>query len=278
MPKPTKDHLVITGNRTFFCNKMPYISRPERYYFEVLKDITLTVKYPIDIVVALNPTGAVKLPLAGAVKLPLEKDYCTFQNQSSLDSLCDHVSILNKDSITSLLLPIGTKVSFTKNNITYHLENTTSKKLVIENLNLVINIYEYLTGELPNTLSIFKINKITKMALESHDIRYLIFYKMNQELIALFAKQNNGNLDCQKIDAFIQEHFLELPDIILKISKKYLNSGNPYYLSSLPPPKILNEDFLHLKSSDANFSKHVDIDDNHTITPLGIIEVPIEIQ
>ncbi|WP_341748848.1 hypothetical protein [Candidatus Tisiphia endosymbiont of Sialis lutaria] len=267
MPKSTKDHLVITENRTFFCNKMPYISRPERYYFEVLEDITLTVKYPIDIAVALNPTGA--------VKLPLEKDYCTFQNQSSLDSLCDHVSILNKDSITSLLLPMGTKVSFTKNNITYHLENTTSKKLVIENLNLVINIYEYLTGELPKTLSIFKINKITKMALESHDIRYLIFYKMNQELIALFAKQNNGNLDCQKIDAFIQKHFLELPDIILKILQDYLGLENPYYLSSLPP-KILNEDFLHLKSSDVN--KHVDIDDNHTITPLGIVEVPIEIQ
>ncbi|MCC8399076.1 MAG: hypothetical protein LN563_00575 [Rickettsia endosymbiont of Platyusa sonomae] len=270
MPKSTKDHLVITGNRTFFCNKMPYISRPERYYFEVLEDITLTVKYPIDIAVALNPTGA--------VKLPLEKDYCTFQNQSSLDSLCDqYVSILNKDSITSLLLPMGTKVSFTKNNITYHLENTTSEELVIANLNLVINIYEYLTGKLPGTPSIFEINKITKMALESHDIRYLIFYKMNQELIALFAKQNNGNLDCQKIDAFIQEHFLELPDIILTILHDYLGSKNPYYLSSLPP-KILNEDFLYLKSSDVNFSKHVDINDNHTIPPLGTVEIPGETQ
>ncbi|WP_425362294.1 hypothetical protein [Candidatus Tisiphia endosymbiont of Mystacides longicornis] len=269
MPKSTKAHLVITANRTFFCNKMPYISRPEHYYFEVLKDITLTVKYPIDIVVALNPTGA--------VKLPLEKDYCTFQNQSSLDSLCDHVSILNKDSITSLLLPIDTKASFTKNNITYHLENTTSEELVIENLNLVINIYEYLTGELPDTLFIFKINKITKMTLESHDIRYLTFYKMNQELIALFAKQNNGNLDCQKIDAFIQKHFSELPDIILKILQDYLGLENPYYLSSLPP-KILNEDFLHLKPSDVNFSKHVDIDDNHTITPLGTLEIHEETQ
>lgn len=87
---------------------------------------------------------------------------------------------------------------------------------------------------------------------------------MNQELIALFAKQNNGNLDCQKIDAFIQEHFLELPDIILTILHDYLGSKNPYYSSSLPP-KILNEDFLYLKSSDVNFSKHVDINDNHTI-------------
>ncbi|WP_341749772.1 hypothetical protein [Candidatus Tisiphia endosymbiont of Sialis lutaria] len=265
MPESTKDHLVITENRTFFCNKMPYISRPERYYFKVLKNITLTVKYPIDIKVVVHPTGR--------VKLPLEKNYCSFQNQST----CQSVAILNKDSITSLLLPIDTKISFTKNNISYHFENTTSKELVVVNLNLIINIYEYLTGELPDTLRIFEINKITKMALESHDIRYLIFYKMNQELIALFAKQNNGNLDCQKIDAFIQEHFLELPDIILTILHDYLGSKNPYYLSSLPP-KILNEDFLYLKSSDVNFSKHVDINDNHTIPPLGTVEIPGETQ
>ncbi|MCC8371832.1 MAG: hypothetical protein LN568_03680 [Rickettsia endosymbiont of Pseudomimeciton antennatum] len=205
----SKNYSFITYNRTFFCKRMPYPSRrPEHFHIEVLNDVTLTVKYPIDIKVALQPKGIVELPLGS--------NSYSFQNQSAIDSFCNfcdqskQVLILNKDSITSLLLPIGTKVSLTQENISYHFENATEKQLSITDLNLFINTYEYLTGELSTTLSLIASNDLILLEIEDTDKTYLRYYKKDKDLIDLFDKQNKKIINHEEIDLFIKYYYLQL--------------------------------------------------------------------
>ncbi|MCC8398109.1 MAG: palindromic element RPE1 domain-containing protein [Rickettsia endosymbiont of Labidopullus appendiculatus] len=244
---------------------MPYPTRiPEHFHIEVLKYITLTIKHPIDIKVALQPKGTVELPLGN--------NSYSFQNQSTIDSSCDshdrsthcnscnqskQILILNKDSITSILLPIGTKVSLTQKNIrplaklayaeefegnasprtaayssvredsstaslsklppevefckrsiSYHFENTTAKQLSITDLNLFINTYEYLTGELSATLLLIARNELILLEIEDHDKTYLKYYKKDKYLIDLFDEQNKKIINHEEIDLFIK-YYLE---------------------------------------------------------------------
>lgn len=227
---------LLTHNITFFCKKMPYPNRiPEHFHIEVLHDITLIVKYPIDIKIALQPKGTVKLPLGD--------NSCIFQNQSTIDSsynFCDQskqVLIVNKDSITSLLLLIGTKVSLTQKNISYHFENTTSKQLSITDLNLFINTYEYLTGELSATLSLVARNKLILLEIEDHDKTYLKYYKnMDKDLIDLFAKQNDKIIVHEEIDLFIKYYYLELWHYDTNYNEYIDDHTSTYLLGTLEEP------------------------------------------
>ncbi|WP_341756322.1 MULTISPECIES: hypothetical protein [unclassified Candidatus Tisiphia] len=193
---------ILNEDTTYDHRTILDCAKPEHYHVEIPKDVTLTVIHPIDIKIALRP--------GGTVKLPQNSNSCSFQNQSAIDSFRDsydrskQILVLNEDSITSLLLPISTKVSFTQKDISYHFENTTSKPLSITDLNSFINTYE-----LARTLSFLAIDKT--ITITPNDKACLISHeRTDKELIALFAKQNNGGLDYQKIDLFIQEDWSKL--------------------------------------------------------------------